>query len=55
MEHEELVHEVVSFCCPGCKKSFDKDPGKYTKYSRSPCPYTLRLYKVVERLQPGWG
>lgn len=21
----------VYFCCPGCKKSFDKDPDKYTK------------------------
>ena len=21
----------VYFCCPGCKKPFDKDPDKYTK------------------------
>ncbi len=29
--HVEHKGKHVYFCCPGCKKSFDKDPDKYTK------------------------
>jgi len=29
--HVEYKGKHVYFCCPGCKKSFDKDPDKYTK------------------------
>jgi YHS domain-containing protein len=29
--HAEYKGKHVYFCCPGCKKSFDKDPEKYTK------------------------
>jgi YHS domain-containing protein len=29
--HEEYKGKHVYFCCPGCKKTFDKDPEKYTK------------------------
>lgn len=29
--HVEHKGKHVYFCCPGCKKSFDKDPEKYTK------------------------
>jgi YHS domain-containing protein len=29
--HAEHKGKHVYFCCPGCKKSFDKDPDKYTK------------------------
>jgi YHS domain-containing protein len=29
--HVEYKGKHVYFCCPGCKKSFDKDPEKYTK------------------------
>jgi len=30
-EHSEHKGKHVYFCCPGCKKPFDKDPEKYTK------------------------
>lgn len=30
-EHAEYKGKHVYFCCPGCKKSFDKDPEKYLK------------------------
>ena len=30
-EHAVYKGKHVYFCCPGCKKSFDKDPDKYTK------------------------
>lgn len=30
-EHAEYKGKHVYFCCPGCKKTFDKDPAKYTK------------------------
>jgi YHS domain-containing protein len=30
-EHAEYKGKHVYFCCPGCKKNFDKDPEKYTK------------------------
>jgi YHS domain-containing protein len=29
--HAEHKGKHVYFCCPGCKKTFDKDPDKYTK------------------------
>lgn len=29
--HAEYKGKHVYFCCGGCKKDFDKDPGKYTK------------------------
>jgi YHS domain-containing protein len=29
--HAEYKGKHVYFCCPGCQKSFDKDPEKYTK------------------------
>ncbi len=29
--HQEYKGKHVYFCCPGCKKSFDKDPDKYIK------------------------
>jgi len=29
--HSEHKGKHVYFCCPGCKKTFDKDPDKYTK------------------------
>ena len=29
--HAEYKGKHVYFCCPSCKKSFDKDPEKYTK------------------------
>jgi YHS domain-containing protein len=29
--HAEYKGKHVYFCCPGCKKAFDKDPEKYTK------------------------
>jgi YHS domain-containing protein len=29
--HAEYRGKHVYFCCAGCKKSFDKDPEKYTK------------------------
>ena len=29
--HAEYKGKYVYFCCAGCKKSFDKDPEKYTK------------------------
>jgi YHS domain-containing protein len=29
--HVEHKGKHVYFCCPGCKKAFDKDPEKYTK------------------------
>jgi len=29
--HVEYKGKHVYFCCPGCKKSFDKNPDKYTK------------------------
>jgi YHS domain-containing protein len=29
--HVEHQGKHVYFCCPGCKKTFDKDPDKYTK------------------------
>ncbi len=29
--HAEHKGKHVYFCCPGCKKDFDKDPDKYTK------------------------
>jgi YHS domain-containing protein len=29
--HAEYKGKHVYFCCAGCKKSFDKDPEKYTK------------------------
>lgn len=29
--HAEYQGKHVYFCCPGCQKSFDKDPAKYTK------------------------
>jgi len=29
--HVEYKGKHVYFCCAGCKKSFDKDPEKYTK------------------------
>lgn len=29
--HVEYKGKHVYFCCPGCKKTFDKDPDKYTK------------------------
>ena len=29
--HVEYKGKHVYFCCPGCKKAFDKDPDKYTK------------------------
>jgi YHS domain-containing protein len=29
--HIEHKGKHVYFCCPGCKKSFDKDPEKYTQ------------------------
>lgn len=29
--HAEYKGKHVYFCCPACKKSFDKDPEKYTK------------------------
>lgn len=29
--HVEYKGKHIYFCCPGCKKSFDKDPDKYTK------------------------
>ncbi len=29
--HAEHKGKHVYFCCPGCQKSFDKDPEKYTK------------------------
>ena len=30
-EHAEYKGKHVYFCCPGCKKSFDKAPEKYLK------------------------
>jgi YHS domain-containing protein len=29
--HAEHKGKHVYFCCGGCKKTFDKDPAKYTK------------------------
>ena len=29
--HAEYKGKHVYFCCAGCKKTFDKDPEKYTK------------------------
>jgi YHS domain-containing protein len=29
--HAEYKGKHVYFCCPSCKKAFDKDPEKYTK------------------------
>ncbi len=29
--HAEYKGKYVYFCCPGCKKAFDKNPEKYTK------------------------
>jgi len=29
--HAEYKGKYVYFCCPGCRKAFDKDPAKYTK------------------------
>ncbi len=29
--HAEYKGKYVYFCCPKCKKVFDKDPAKYTK------------------------
>jgi YHS domain-containing protein len=29
--HVEYKGKHVYFCCPGCKKTFDKDPEKFTK------------------------
>jgi YHS domain-containing protein len=29
--HSEYKGKHVYFCCPGCKKNFDKDPEKYLK------------------------
>jgi YHS domain. len=29
--HVEYKGKHVYFCCAGCKKTFDKDPDKYTK------------------------
>ena len=26
----DLLGKTYAFCSPGCKKTFDKDPGKYT-------------------------
>ena len=29
----EYQGQMYYFCCPGCKASFDKDPGKYLSSS----------------------
>jgi YHS domain-containing protein len=29
--HVEHKGKHVYFCCPGCRRAFDKDPDKYTK------------------------
>jgi len=29
--HREYKGKHVYFCCAGCQKAFDKDPGKYIK------------------------